>query len=113
MTYDAGTPGTVGWRARDKGFADVALYAVTIRYVDDVELVNATRPVHRAYCESLLADGSLHESGPYVDGGKALLVYDAPDRAALDAILANDPYAQQGCLAETEVHEWNVVFSRV
>lgn len=91
----------------------MALFAVTIRYVDDVELVNATRPSHREYCQTLLADGKLHESGPYVDGGAALLIYEAADRAELDGILANDPYAEKGCLANTEIHEWNVVFSRV
>lgn len=90
----------------------MALYAVTIRYVDDVELVNATRPLHREYLSELLEQGKIQQSGPFVEGGAALLIYEVADRAELDGILVNDPYALKGCLAATDVHEWNVVFSK-
>jgi uncharacterized protein YciI len=91
----------------------MALFAVTIRYSDDVERVNETRPLHREYLKGLLEAGKVQQSGPYVDGGGALLIYDVADRAELDEVLANDPYTRNGVIAESEIHEWNVVFSSI
>ncbi|NKY06740.1 hypothetical protein HF998_07110, partial [Cellulomonas hominis] len=39
----------------------------------------------------------------------ALLVLDQPDRAALDAVLADDPFAVAGVIAEVDVRAWNPV----
>ena len=91
----------------------MALFAVTIRYTDDPDRLNETRPLHREYCKGLLDDGKIQQSGPFVEGGGALLVYEVADRAELDEILANDPYTRNGVIAQSDIHEWNVVFSRV
>lgn len=91
----------------------MALFAVTIRYTDDADRLNETRPLHREYLKGLLDAGKIQQSGPFVDGGGALLVYDVADRAELDEILANDPYTRNGVIAESDVHEWNVVISRL
>lgn len=91
----------------------VALFAVTIRYTDDADRLNETRPLHREYCKDLLDAGKIQQSGPFVEGGGALLIYEVADRPELDEILANDPYTRNGVIAESTIHEWNVVFSRV
>lgn len=52
--------------------------------------------------------------GPFVeDDGTtmvgSLLVIDAPDRAAVETILAKDPYRRAGLFATTEVRPWRWV----
>jgi uncharacterized protein YciI len=53
------------------------LFAVTLTFTDDVERRLEVRPTHREYLKELLAQGKLHESGPFVDDTGALLIYDA------------------------------------
>ena len=91
----------------------MALFAVSIRYTDDLDRLNETRPLHREYLSGLLEAGKVQQSGPYADGTGALLIYEVADRAALDEILANDPYTRNGVIAESDVREWNVVMSRI
>jgi uncharacterized protein YciI len=52
----------------------------------------AARPAHREWLASLKADGRLVQAGPFVDGLAALLVFDVDNDAALDELLAADPY---------------------
>ncbi|MGB3329908.1 MAG: YciI family protein, partial [Thermomicrobiales bacterium] len=80
----------------------MALFAVSIRYTDDLNRLNETRPLHREYLSGLLEAGKVQQSGPYVDGTGALLIYEVADRAALDEILANDPYTRNGVIAESD-----------
>jgi len=88
----------------------MSLYAVQYRYDQRTDLQDEVRPTHRAYLQQVAERGQLHGSGPYTDGQPgALLVFDAPDRAALDALLADDPFARAGVIAETTVREWKLV----
>ena len=49
-------------------------------------------------------------SGPFADGEPgAMLVFGTADRVELDAILAADPFAIEGIIAQTDVREWDVV----
>ena len=52
----------------------------------------AARPAHREWLAALKADGRLVQAGPFTDGLAALLVVDVDDDAALDELLAADPY---------------------
>jgi uncharacterized protein len=71
----------------------------------------AVRPRHREYLQSLLDAGKLHLSGPWADDSGALIVYEAPDLAAAQALLAADPYIAAGVLADVQLREWKVIFS--
>ena len=72
----------------------------------------ATRPAHREYLQRLLAEGKLHESGPWVDDSGALIVYEAADVAEARALLAADPYSRTaGIIAGVELKEWNRVYA--
>ena len=67
---------------------------------------------HVAFLQDLLKDGTLKASGP-MPGGRdkaALLLIEATDRAALDAIIARDPFAIHGLIADMEVEEWDPIF---
>ena len=52
----------------------------------------AARPAHRQWLATLKAEGRLVQAGPFSDGVAALLVFDVDDDAALDDLLAADPY---------------------
>ena len=88
------------------------LFAVNITFTDNVERRLEVRPTHREYLKELLAQGKLHESGPYADDSGALLIYDAADIAEVQELLANDPYAPNGIVESVMINEWNRVIAR-
>lgn len=88
----------------------MAIFAVRYTYDQRADVRDAVRPEHRDYLRGLADAGSLHGSGPFADGEPgALLVLDAPDRAALDALLAADPFAREGLIGRTDVREWSLL----
>lgn len=90
----------------------MAKFTVQVVFTGDNARIEETRPIHRQYLAQLLADGKLHESGPYVDGSGALIIYEAEDLAAAEAVLAADPYSiKGGIIASAAIHEWNRVFA--
>ncbi len=88
----------------------MSLYAVQYTYDDRDDVRDQVRPEHRGYLNGLTGRGLLLGSGPYTTGVPgALLVFRAADRAQLDALLADDPFAREGLIAETEVRAWDLV----
>ncbi|MEJ7763721.1 MAG: YciI family protein [Thermomicrobiales bacterium] len=85
-------------------------YMAIITY-GDREVRDAARPRHREYLQHLLDTGKLHESGPFTDDSGAAIVYRAADEAEARKLLENDPYSQDGALAEARLVEWNILFS--
>ncbi len=90
------------------------LYAVTaIDKPNALETRLANRAAHLEYAAALpLAIG-----GPmFADDGTSmigsLLVIEAEDRAALDALLAADPYAKAGLFASVTVRPFKKVFPK-
>ncbi|MBE9603903.1 YciI family protein [Acetobacteraceae bacterium H6797] len=77
-----------------------------------LELRMATRPPHLEYLESLMKQLVL--VGPTLDAeGKpngSLLVVEAADQAAAEAIAAGDPYAKAGLFASVTVKPFRAVF---
>lgn len=78
-----------------------------------LEVRLANRPAHKAYLESLgkavvLAGPTLAEDGETMTGTVA--VFEQPDRARLDALLAADPYAKAGLFESVEIHLYKKVF---
>ena len=45
-------------------------------------------------------------AGPLADDSGAVVVFDVPDRAALDGPLADDPYFSTAGVEVSEVKEW-------
>jgi hypothetical protein len=88
----------------------MSIFAVQYTYDERRDEQDAVRPEHRAYLRSLAEDDRLLASGPWADGPSgALLVFQTPDRAALDDLLGADPFAVAGLIASTTVRGWNVV----
>lgn len=69
------------------------------------------RPDHLAFLQGLNAEKKLAFAGPFLDAdGKAngsLVVVEAPDRAAAEALAAADPYAKAGLFAHVDIRPWN------
>ncbi|RMI08829.1 YciI family protein [Cellulomonas triticagri] len=88
----------------------MATFAVRYTYDQRADLQDEVRPEHRAYLRGVAERGDLLGSGPFTDGTPgALLVFDVADRAALDAVLAADPFAHAGVIADVEVRPWTLV----
>jgi hypothetical protein len=88
------------------------LFAAILEYGDDVERRQRVRPSHREYLRGLLDAGKLVRSGPFVDDSGALIIYEAEDLGEVQAILTNDPFAQNGVIVSADIKEWNVVMER-
>lgn len=83
-------------------------YAVVYTYTEDTERRAAARADHVGYLNDLdemLVAGAWAPTEPA--GG--LLVVRASDRAAVQAIIDDDPYVKAGVVASAEVRVWNPV----
>lgn len=73
-----------------------------------VDLRMQVRPEHLKYLESL--GSSLKAAGPFTtDEGSptgSLVIIEAADRAAAEAIAGNDPYAKAGLFASVDIKPW-------
>jgi uncharacterized protein YciI len=66
----------------------------------------ALRPAHLEFVER--RQGEIVYGGPLIEGGAmvgSIFVFDLPDRAALDAYMAEDPYFTPGIFASVEIYE--------
>ncbi|RWM76778.1 MAG: hypothetical protein EOR81_21225 [Mesorhizobium sp.] len=70
-----------------------------------------TRPEHVAFLEGLNGEKKLAFAGPFLDAdGKpngSLVVVEAPELAAAEALSAADPYAKAGLFESVEIRQWN------
>jgi len=90
------------------------IFAITcIDRADASGIRAATRPAHVEYLNSL--GKALVLGGPYLgeDGATptgSLLLVEASDKAAAEAIAAKDPYAAAGLFATVTIQPFRVVF---
>ena len=88
----------------------MATYAVRYTYDERADVRDVYRAEHREYMALLEDQGTLLFSGPWADGAPgALLAFRADDESALADVLAADPFAREGLIAETEIRAWTVV----
>ncbi|RWM96334.1 MAG: hypothetical protein EOR84_13900 [Mesorhizobium sp.] len=75
-----------------------------------------TRPEHVAFLEGLNGENKLAFAGPFLDAdGKpngSLVVVEAPDLAAAEALSAADPYAGAGLFESVDIRQWNWTFNK-
>ncbi|TJW81972.1 MAG: hypothetical protein E5X43_24355 [Mesorhizobium sp.] len=75
-----------------------------------------TRPEHVAFLEGLNGENKLAFAGPFLDAdGKpngSLVVVEAPDLEAAEALSAADPFARAGLFESVEIRQWNWTFNK-
>jgi uncharacterized protein len=91
----------------------MALFLVTATdKAGALELRLSTRPAHLDYIRGF--GPRIKLGGPFLAEDRdtpkgSILLIEAPDRAALDAILAADPYVKAGLFADVDVKEFRWV----
>jgi uncharacterized protein YciI len=78
------------------GYEDAMLFVVLMHYTRPLPEVDAVRAYHVAHLEAAAARGLVQawaRRDPPVGG---VLLVAAPDRAAVDALVADDPYVRAG-----------------
>jgi len=86
-------------------------FAAVIEYRQDKELIAKHRPVHREYLARLKAAGQLAASGPFLDDGGALIIYEAATKEEAETLLQNDPFHAQGVFVRWTIRPWNPVIA--
>ncbi|MFI5486858.1 YciI family protein [Micromonospora echinaurantiaca] len=81
------------------------MWIVELAFTDAPERF-AARPAHRQLLTALHAEGIVRMSGPLADDSGAVLVFDVPDRPALDRLLAQDPYYSTPGVRVVGAREW-------
>lgn len=66
----------------------------------------AARPAHRSRLTALHGEGVVRMAGPLADDTGAVIVVDVPDRAAVEAIVAADPYFATSGVTVVRIREW-------
>lgn len=91
----------------------MALFAVSYAYAPDSDAGrNEHRPEHMVFLQGLFDAGKLVVSGPTDPTGEtpgALLIISGESLAAVDALMAEDPFAKRGFVART-VRAWDPKF---
>jgi uncharacterized protein YciI len=85
----------------------MAWFLVETRYRQDK--VGDVRPRHREYLAKLAEDGSVAVAGPLGDDSGGVMLIQAEDAAALQAVLDTDPYHLEGALESRTVREYKPV----
>lgn len=75
---------------------------------NSLDLRLKARPDHLAWLDSL--GTAMRGAGPFTDDAGSpvgsLVIIEAEDRKAAEAIAANDPYAKAGLFASVEIRPW-------
>lgn len=104
--------GRQGNRNRKPG-ENIAMQFILIAHdrSDGADLRKRIRPDHLAYAAEHI-DHFVY-GGPLLDAAGNLrgsvIVYEAPDRKAAEALVANDPYVKEGLFGHTELSAFRTV----
>jgi uncharacterized protein YciI len=101
-----GPAGFADCRARRLWEVELSLFVVVWHYVDDTELVDRIRPLHREFLMKLVEAGTVRQAGPWVDGSGGLLVFDVAGQDELDGWIEQDPFTVHGAIAHRQSWAW-------
>lgn len=88
------------------GYEEAMLFVVLMHYTKPLEAVDAVRAEHIRHLEAYAARGIIHAWARRDPPTGGVLIAAAPDRAALEAVLAEDPYVKGG-VARAEIVEFS------
>lgn len=84
------------------GFEVSMLFVVLMAYVQPLDAVDAVRAAHLAHLERAAARGLARAWARRDPPAGGVLIVAAPDRAAVEALVADDPYVKAG-VARAEI----------
>jgi uncharacterized protein YciI len=92
------------------GYEDAMLFVVLLQYTQPLDAVNAVRAEHLRHLEAYAARGVIHAWARREPPTGGLFIATAPDRATLEAVVAEDPYVRAGVVVAeiVEVPQQNV-----
>jgi uncharacterized protein YciI len=82
------------------------MFVIELSYQVDLAQIDAAMKPHVAWLDRHYQDGTFVASGRKVPRDGGIIVAVAPDRAAIEAIVAEDPFVARG-LAEARIIEFN------
>jgi uncharacterized protein YciI len=82
------------------------MFVIELVYKVDLAEIDAAMKPHVAWLDRHYQDGTFVASGRKVPRDGGIILATAPDRAAVEAIVAEDPFVARG-LAEARVIEFN------
>lgn len=65
-------------------------------------------PAHQDYVKRLITEGHQAKTGYWREQGGGMMLFQAADLAEAQAIVAQDPLIQNGCV-DYYLHEWRIV----
>jgi uncharacterized protein YciI len=70
------------------------------------------RPHHVEFLQEQFDVGTLVKSGPFgpEEAPGALLIIEADSKAAVEALMDQDPFYRNGLVAQRSIRQWNIVF---
>jgi len=74
----------------------------------DKPLFDQYVPAHKAYVQSLIEKGHQAKTGYWAQRGGGMLMFKAESMSEAEAIVAQDPLVQNGCV-DYQLYEWRVV----
>ena len=87
----------------------MAWFTVDVTYTEDRDLLMSVRPRHREYLARLVESGEVVAAGPWAGDLGGFTIFQVADRAALDELIAQDPYTTDEVAAARTVREWKPV----
>ena len=86
------------------------MWLVELGFTSDPARLEA-RPAHRATLVGLNERGIVRMAGPLSDESGAVIVFDVPERADVDALIASDPYYSTTGVTVVSIRQWNPFIS--
>ncbi len=84
-------------------------FAAIVDYSPDDPKLSEVRPAHRQYLAELRDKGQLAISGPFTEGGGALMVFEVGSKNEVEALLKADPFTTAGVFKSWVIRPWNPI----
>jgi uncharacterized protein YciI len=81
------------------------MWMIELRFAPTPERL-AARPAHRSRLTALHNEGVVRMAGPFADDSGAVILVEAPDRAAVESFLSTDPYFSTTGVTVVHAREW-------
>jgi uncharacterized protein YciI len=82
------------------------MWIIELRFLPTPERL-AARPAHRGRLTALHRENVVRMAGPLAGDAGAVIIAEAPDRKAVDSLIAADPYFATAGVDVVQIREWD------